>query len=776
MSPGRRLKFPVDSLKERLVAAHRGGAHLVLKAPTGSGKSTRVPLHLLESDVPGTVWVIQPRRLAARSLARWVAGEIGEEPGGRVGYQVRFDRKTSDRTRVVFLTPGVALRLWEDPAVRSTVSVVLLDEFHERGAEADALGALVLKERIEGKGPALWILSATIDTGPWRNWLSFAGPVEVLESEGRSHPVTISHHPPAPGAMLPESVSQAVREILRRGPEGDILCFVPGVGEIRRTIDLLASVRHPSLSLRLLPLHGDLEPQEQDEALRPAPPGTLNVVVATNVAETSLTLPGVRHVVDAGYVRSARHDPRRGLDALYTVRASLRSADQRAGRAGRVAAGTCWRLWQETDIPPEDELPEIQRIDLAPLWLQLCGRQDPSTLPWPSPPQPERVLAARGLLERLGAVDPSGRRTATGEALARMPVSVRTARVLLEARRLGGAKAAVAWAVRRESRGGDEERLRRALSDLANPSPAREVPLGRLLLPAFADRIAARTESDRWRLPDGRVAESDASGRIALALEVQETANAKGTSLRLRDMEPIEPEWLEDVFPGRIASKIEVEWDARARRVVGREVARLDGLELWARPVDDNRLPRLQAEQRLAELLAGGDIRWKWGEDEEDWVARTRLVAKAFPERDLCAFSDEDLDLVRSALVEGCLAAAGVENRDVLPYLREMQGGDQAGFVERMAPRQTTLASGRKARIAYQPDGTALVSARIGDFVGVKQESVRVGQGRIPMLFEILAPNHRPVQRTADLDGFWQRSYPAIKADLKRRYPRHPWP
>jgi ATP-dependent helicase HrpB len=730
------------------------------------------------------IWVIQPRRLAARSLAHWVAKGIGEEPGGLVGYQVRFDRKVSDRTRVVFLTPGVALRLWDDPRIRPSISVVLLDEFHERGAEADALGALVLKERIGGTGPALWILSATIDTEPWSRWLSSAGPVDVLESQGRLHPVAISHHPPAAGTPLPESVARAVRELLRRGPEGDILCFVPGIGEIRRTIDLLASLRHPSLSLRLLPLHGDLEPQEQDEALRPAPPGTLNIVVATNVAETSLTLPGVRHVVDSGYVRSARYDPRRGLDTLYTVRASLRSADQRAGRAGRVAPGTCWRLWHETDIPPDDELPEIRRVDLAPLWLQLSGRQNPSELPWPSPPEPERVQAARELLERLDAVDASGKRTATGADLAQMPVSVRTARVLLESRRIGGAKAAVAWAVGRESRGGDEDRLRRALADLANPSPAREIPLGRLLLPAFADRIAIRTDAstslststDRWRLPDGRVAEGDAPGKIGLALEVQETANTKGTTLRLRDLEPIEPEWLEDAFPGRISTHVEIDWDARARRVVGREVARLDGLELWARPVDDNRLPRLQAEETLAKLVASGDIRWKWGEDEDDWVSRTRLVAKAFPERDLCVFSEEDLDLVRSALVEGCLAAPGVENREVLPYLREVQGQEQMNFVERMAPRQTTLASGRKARIAYQPDGSALVSARIGDFVGVKQESIRIAQGRIPMNFEILAPNHRPVQRTADLDGFWQRSYPEIKADLKRRYPRHPWP
>jgi len=721
--------------------------------------------------------MVEPRRLAVRTLAQWVANGIGEEPGGRIGYQVRFDRKVSERTRILFLTPGVALRLWSDPAIRASVRVVVLDEFHERGAEADALAALVLRHRIvEGGGPSLWILSATIDTSPWKAWLSQAGPVEVLESEGRLHPVVVSHHPPRAGSSIPESVAQAVRELVRTGPDGDILCFVPGVGEIRRTIDLLSGLRHPSFELRALPLHAELEPDEQDAALRPAPPGVVNIVVATNVAETSLTLPGVRHVVDSGYVRSARHDPLRGLDTLYTVRASLRSADQRAGRAGRVAAGTCWRLWQEADLPPDDETPEILRLDLSPLWLLLSGREDPSSLPWPSPPGAERIASARGLLERLGALDVAGRRTAMGDDLATLPVAPRTSRVLLEARRLGGAAAAVEWAVRRESRGGDGERLRKVLREFLRSSPARDVPLGRLLLPAFSDRLAVRTESDRWRLPDGRVAEGTGEGRIGLALEVQETANSKGTLLKLRDLEPVEPEWVDDAFPGRIAVAVEIEWDSRSRRIAGREVARLEGLELWSRPVDDNRLPRLQVEERLAGLVQSGAIRWKWGEDEDDWVARTRLVAKVFPEKHLSTFSDEDLDLVRSALVEGCLAGAGVEGREVLPFLREVQGSEQIAFVERMAPRQATLASGRKARIAYQSDGTALVSARIGDFAGVKQESIRIAQGRVPMLFEILAPNHRPVQRTSDLDGFWERSYPAIKADLKRRYPRHPWP
>ena len=727
----------------------------------------------------GIIWVIQPRRLAARSVADWVARQIGETPGGRIGYHVRFDRRQGPDTRILFLTPGVALRLAASRGGLDGVAAVLLDEFHERGAEADALAALVAASG----GPPLWLLSATLDPGELKTWLARTGrAVEVLESQGRMFPVRIEHRLSGGGSRIAESVARAVRDLLRDGPDGDVLCFVPGVGEIHRTLDLLEGVRAAGgLRVRLFPLHGELEPREQDEALTPATAGSVHVIVATNVAETSLTLPGVRHVVDAGYVRSARFDPRRGLDTLYTVRASRRSAEQRAGRAGRTAPGTCLRLWSETDIPPEDEAPEVCRTELSGLWLQLArAGLDGDRLPWPTPPPSERVENATMLLRRLGALDEAGAITNDGTWMARLPVGPRAARVLLEARRAGGAAQAVRWAAAWESQGrSDEERLARGLTESVKDAPVRDQPLGRLLLPAFTDRLAVATAAGRWRLADGRACEGAVEGAagLCLALEVQETANAaKGTALKLRSAEALLPEWIDAAFPGRLVRAAEVEWNSRSRRVEGREVVRLDGQELWAAPMDDNRIPRLLAEARLAERVATGDIRWKWGEEEDEWVHRTRIAAKAFPEKDLCVFGDEDLELVRAALVEGCLAAPGVENRAVLPYLREVQGHEQVAFVERQTPLHVGLASGRRAKILYQDDGTALVAARIGDFVGVRQDTVRIGQGRIPMVFEILAPNHRPVQRTSDLDGFWQRSYPAIKADLKRRYPRHPWP
>lgn len=766
-------------------SSFRDGALVVLRSPTGSGKSTRVPLHLLEeleeSGLEGEIWVVQPRRLAARSLAQHVAGLVGEACGERVGYRVRFDVRTGPRTRIVFLTPGVALRqLASADAASRRVRAVLIDEFHERGAEADAVGALVLASRSCGHGPSLWLLSATIDMEPLARWMEPFGKVALLESEGRQFPVSIQHRGSSVSDLC-ESLARAVVDQLRERPQGDLLCFLPGVGEIRRTSDLLARRLPGDGQIRILPLHGDMDPQEQDAALRPAPQGSIHVILATNVAETSLTLPGVRHVIDGGYARVARFDPRRGLDTLYTIRASQRSADQRAGRAGRTAPGTCWRLWSENDAPPGEEPPEICRTDLSGLWLALASRLDPRDLPWPTAPPEERVDSASVLLRRLGALDPRGRTTELGRRMGELPVGPRAARVLLAAEAEGGFEAALRWAAQWESQGRDEgDRLQRSLQDRFRPV-RRNVELGRLLLKGFPDRLAIACGQGRWRLPDGRVAElvqdhTDDSV-LGLALEVQELAGGgKGPVLKLRSFEPVHPSWVSEAFPDLWTEEIEVDWDARARRVVGSKVSRLEGQIVASVPLDDNRIPRPRAEEVLAARVAAGDIRWRWGEDEDEWVRRTRLVASAFPEKGISRLEEDDLELVRAALVEGCLAAGGVESREVLPLLREVQGQEQVSFVERMAPTSVGLSSGRKAKLVYGPDGTVLLSARIGDFVGVKQESVRLAQGRIPMVFEILAPNHRPVQRTSDLDGFWERSYPAIKADLKRRYPRHPWP
>lgn len=746
-----------------------------------------MPLFLLEeleeSGDPREIWVVQPRRLAARSLATHVARLVGEECGCRVGYQVRFDSRVGSATRLVFLTPGVALRrLAAGREALERVRAVLVDEFHERGAEADAVAALVLAARRKGCGTALWLLSATIEPVPLVEWMSPYGRVDLLEAQGRAFPVSIRHEAPAGRSDLTESVAEAVVQRIRQGAVGDILAFLPGTGEIRRTIELVSRKLGRTEGVRLLPLHGDLEPEEQDEAIRPARTGELHAVFATNVAETSLTLPGVRHVIDGGYARVARFDPRRGLDTLYTVRASRRSADQRAGRAGRVAPGTCTRLWAEADIPPEDEPPEVCRIDLSGLWLSLSDSCDPASLPWPTPPPADRVDAASGLLRRLGAIAPDGGVTALGRRMARLPLGPRSARVLLEAEEIGGFEAALRWVSEWEAQGrGDSERIRRRIADGFRPS-GRGAELGRVLLAGFPDRLAFAAGQGRWRLPDGRVAEGsreidETGATLGVALEVQELAGGgRGPLLKLRSFEPVRPEWVREAFPDLWSEEVEVDWDARQRRIVGSRVSRFDGQVVGMSSVDDNRIPRMLAEQKLAALLASGDLRWKWGEDEDEWLRRTRLVADAFPEKDIPRLGEGDLELVRAALVEGCLAAGGVESRDVLPLLKEVQGHEAAAFIERMAPTTVGLSSGRRAKLVYGNDGTVLLSARIGDFVGVKQESVRIAQGRIPILFEILAPNHRPVQRTADLDGFWQGSYPAIKADLKRRYPRHPWP
>jgi len=781
------VKLPIEEIAEQVTQAARQGGGVVLQSPTGSGKSTRVPQLLLDALPAGEIWVLEPRRLAVRSLAHWVARQRGGEIGGEVGYRVRFESRTSPQTRLVFLTPGTALRMVASNPTLAGVAAVCLDEFHERGADADALASLALS-LMAGPRPdlRLWILSATLDAKGLLEWFGKAGvPARILASEGRSYPVEISHQSPQGGEPTAKAVARALRQVLSNC-DGDVLVFLPGQDEIRRAATACQEVlsRHPmGATTSICSLHGELDPREQDEVVRPSPPGRFKVILSTNVAETSLTLPGIRHVIDSGLVRRARHDALRDLNTLWTVRASRRSAQQRAGRAGRVAAGTCLRLWDPQDLPPEEDPPEVERLELSGLWLQLMGLGiAPQELPWPTPPPTSAVKSAARLLRQLGACDDHGNLTPVGKALAQLPVSPRTGRALLEAQRLDCLEDALDWACQHEAQGPEEARKLRERLRQALPCRHRrnDRPLGRLLLPAFCDRLAVSVGQGRYRLSDGRAAQLDTSqegAALLLVLELQETVGRdRGPALRLRKAEAVEDSWIREVFGSDASFGQVLEWDGRARRVAGREVFSLFGQELSSRPVPDDRIDRLAAEALLAEQVANGTIRWKWGEDEEEWALRVRLAAKLFPERNLSVLDESDMELVRSALCEGCLAAGGIENRAVLPYLREVLGHEACSFVESMLPVRMNLPNSKRARIEYRPDGPPLVQARISDLIGVKSQQVRIAQGRTSILWEILAPNHRPVQRTADLDGFWTGSYPEIRKDLARRYPRHPWP
>lgn len=777
--------LPIEALRPEILAAARRPGGVVVQSPTGSGKSTQVPQMLLDAVPQGEVWVLEPRRLAVRSLAGWVARQRSGEPGGEVGYRVRFESKVGTATRLVFLTPGTALRMLASNPTLKGVAAVCLDEFHERGADLDAFAAFALA-LCAGPRPdlSLWILSATIDPAELARWFARSCvPCTCLESQGRTFPVTVGHQAPLPGEAVAAQVARAVRQILSN-PEGDLLVFLPGQDEIRRASTAVSEMlsRNGHSRVDLCSLHGELEPASQDEVLRPSAPGRVKVILSTNVAETSLTLPGVRHVIDSGLVRRARFDPVREINTLWTVRASSRSASQRAGRAGRVAAGSCLCLWEPGDIPPLEDPPEVERIELSGLWLQLLGLDAvPEELPWPSPPRPESVATARALLSHLGALDASGKLSALGQDLSELPVSPRCARVLWEAHRHGNLEAALHWAAEHESQGPDDaRRLYQRLKERIGKSRSRETPpLGRLLLPAHSDRLATALGNGRWRLFDGRTAQLDSgleAAPLLLALEVQETAARGTTQLRIRRSHAIQEEWLLETFPEEARFEQVLEWDPRSRRVTGREVFVLFGQELSSRPVSDDRLDRSRAEALLARRLESGDIRWKWGEEEEEWTRRVRLAAKTFPEMGISTLEGEDLELVRASLCEGCLAAPGVESREVLPLLREAVGGSHSGFVDNQFPVRLNLPNGKRARIEYRDDGLPLVQARISDLIGVKSSQVRIAQGRLSILWEILAPNHRPVQRTADLDGFWTGSYPEIRKDLARRYPKHPWP
>ncbi|MEN9354126.1 MAG: ATP-dependent helicase HrpB [Fibrobacterota bacterium] len=779
--------LPIEALRERILTASRKPGAVIVQSPTGSGKSTQIPQMLLEALPKGEIWVLEPRRLAVRSLAGWVAKQRGGAPGDEVGYRVRFESKVGPATRLIFLTPGTALRMLASNPTLQGVAAVCLDEFHERGADCDAFAALALALAC-GPRPDLgiWILSATIDTAELEGWIRRAGvPACSLVSDGRTFPIEITHQAPSAGEATGQQVARALRQILSN-PAGDVLVFLPGQDEIRRATTACQDMFSRSgltTGVELCSLHGELDPAQQDEVLRPAAHGKVKVILSTNVAETSLTIPGVRHVIDSGWVRRARFDPLREINTLWTVRASHRSCQQRAGRAGRVAAGTCVCLWDRNDVPPLEDPPEVERIELSGLWLQILGLGiRPESLRWPTAPRPDAVEAAHQLLVRLGALDSAGRLNRIGQDLSTLPVSPRCARVLLEALEIGGMESALDWAAQHESQGPDDaRRLHQRLRDALGKGRSQgRPPLGRLLLPAHSDRIAQGIGNGRWRLSDGRTAMLDnlqEGAPLLLALEVQETASRdRGAQLRLRKSHPIEEGWILDVFPEHARIENLVDWDPRARRVVGREVFSLFGQELSSRPISDDRLDRNQAEALLASKVESGEIRWAFGEEEIEWTRRVRLAAKAFPEMGITTLEGEDLDLVRAGLCEGCLAAAGVEGRAVLPLLREAVGGSHCGFIDNHFPVRLNLPNGKRARIEYRDDGLPLVQARISDLIGVRSAQVQIAKGRLSLLWEILAPNQRPVQRTADLDGFWTGSYPEIRKDLARRYPRHPWP
>jgi ATP-dependent helicase HrpB len=844
----RREDLPIFELEAPIVESLRAHSRLIIQAPTGSGKSTQVPQILLDHGLlgDGQVVILQPRRLAARLLAARVASERDCRLGDEVGYQIRFEKFTSPRTRIRFVTEGILLRqLIQDPELRG-ISAILFDEFHERHLYGDITLARALQLQVTSRPDLkLAVMSATLDAGLLEKYLA---PCSLLTSAGRAFPVEIEYLPKPVGGDGYPIWDLAADELERLAPqtEGDALIFMPGKYEIGRTISAIRA-SHVSDRFVVLPLHGELPPAEQDAAL--AHYQKRRAIVSTNVAETSLTIDGVRVVIDSGLARIARFDPRRGINTLLVEKISRASADQRAGRAGRTAPGRCLRLWTEREHLDRaaQELPEVKRLDLAEvvLTLKASGIDDIATFRWLESPEPQALARAERLLVDLGALGGAGSITPLGRRMLAFPVHPRYARMLLAAheyrcvpaialiaaltqgrnlmRRLDGKQA-------REDRddvlGGETESdffiLMRAFryaeksrfdgqrcSRLGiNAGAAREAAqlseqflaiardegldlrsgemkpgaIQRCVLAGFPDQVAVRLDAGTLRCAlvharRGVLARESAvhDARLLVASEVREIESSeKERQVLLTLATKIEQEWLRELFPESFREESRVDFDPALRRVVGRRATLFHDLVLRSEEfsaANDPATARLLAR----EVLAGTCPLKHWDNAVEQWIARVNFVAAEFPELEFPRIDEAAKLLFLEQVCHGVASYKEIKERPVWPIVKSWLNGGQQKALDDLAPERIKLASGRAAKIIYADDGTPpTIAARIQDLYDTPR-GLAVGRGRIPLRIQVLAPNHRPIQITNDLETFWREGYPKIKKELQRKYPKHQW-
>jgi ATP-dependent helicase HrpB len=814
-------ELPVSAVLPDLVAALAGQPCAVLEAPPGAGKTTLVPLALLDAPwlAGKSILMLEPRRLATRAAAQRMASLRNEEVGGTVGYRVRLESQVSARTRIEVITEGILTRrLQSDPDLQG-VGVVIFDEFHERSLNAD-LGLALAREVQAALRPDLRIIvmSATLDGAAVSRLL---GNAPVIRAEGRVFPVQTRFLDKPAADDVAEAVAVAVRRALV-DTSGDILAFLPGEGEIRRTVAKLEErIIPPGTTLH--PLFGALPKGEQEAAIRPAPAGRRKVVLATSIAETSLTIEGVTVVIDGGLSRLPRFDPATGMGKLVTVRVSRAAADQRRGRAGRLAPGTCYRLWTEAEdralLPYHP--PEIAVADLAPLALDLAAwGADPAALAWLDPPPAAAFAEARRLLGDLGALDAQGRITPHGQAMAQIGLHPRLAHMVIAGEEHGHRALACDLAallaerdiirmrpsfgpgahsdvdlrtrldiLRRDGDGpGNTDRnavravrafaqdLRRQLNVRGTAGTSEAA--GILAALAYPDRIGQRRgPRGQFRLSNGRgalVPETDAlAGQDFIA-----TAQLDGGTqdARVYLAAPVSLSDLEEIFAERIAPRAFVEWDAREGVVKARRQRRLGALVLEDKPLPNPDKADMAAAV-LGAIRAEGLDRLPWSDEQRQWQARVALLRTRAPDDwpdvsdvALLASLDDWLpdflnnvtrrdDFARIAL-SAALAA-------LLPW-------EQQRKLDELAPTHWTVPSGSHLRIDYTTTPPSL-PVKLQEMFG-ERETPTVANGKVPLTLHLLSPAGRPVQVTQDLAGFWARSYAEVRKDLRGRYPRHPWP
>lgn len=839
--------LPIHELADRIVTALQASPRLILQAPTGSGKSTQVPQILLDRGLAaeGEIVVLQPRRLATRMLAARVAQERGVKLGGEVGYQIRLDKVVSAQTRIRFVTEGVLLRQMLSNPTLPGVSAILFDEFHERHLYGDITlaRALELQER-HRPDLRLVVMSATLDTAGLQTYLA---PCETLTSQGRTFPVEIEFAARSLGETPVWEAAAEVLEQVARQTEGDVLIFMPGSYEIGRTMQ---AIRHSRVGgdFVVLPLHGELPPAEQDAAV--ARYDRRKAIVSTNVAETSLTIDGVRVVIDSGQAKIARFDPYRGINTLLVERISRASSDQRAGRAGRTAPGRCLRLWTEREHAdrPAQELPEVRRLDLAEvvLTLKASGVEDVAGFRWLEAPDARSLERALSLLTDLGALTgETGALTPMGRRMLAFPAHPRYARMLLAAEEFGCVPGAALVAALTQGRpmlrrlegkqmqdlrdqllGGDEAESdflvlmrahRFAEEHRFNPQDCRPLginagaareagvlaaqflritrdeglatvardegsePIQRCVLAGFPDQVAMRMDAGTLRcaLVHGRkgvLARESAvtSASLLVASEVREIEGRDAERQVLLTLATaIHEEWLRELFPEAFIDGVEVQFDATQRRVIARRITQFRDLVLRTKETDQ--VPLDRAAALLADQVeAGACVLKSWDDAVEQWITRLNLLAQWFPEWELPPLGPDDRRLLLEQICHGAISYREIKERQVWPVVKSWLSAAQQALVDDHAPERLQMPNGRRFKITYAANAAPFIAARIQDLYGVESD-LRIANGRVPLVIQVLAPNQRPIQVTQNLANFWKESYPKIKLELQRKYPKHEW-
>jgi len=812
--------LPIDAVLPELVSALDCGTNAVLQAPPGAGKTTKVPLALLDCAWRGDqkIIMLEPRRLAARASARRMAQLLGEAVGARVGYRVRFDSKISKDTRIEVVTEGILVRMIQDDPELSGVAAVLFDEFHERSLDADLGLALALETQGALRDDLrLVVMSATLDGDPIARLM---GDCPVITSEGRAYPVETKYVAPKPdkwgNTRIDVEMTGAIKTALRE-ESGSILAFLPGQGEITRVESALKDA--VGSDVIIAPLYGAMDAKAQDIAIQPAPDGKRKVVLATAIAETSLTIDGIRVVIDSGLQRLPRFDPASGMTRLVTVKSSQASAEQRRGRAGRLEPGVCYRLWPENEHRARAPFtaPEISDADLAPLTLELArwGVTDPETLPWLDVPDRAKIDQARDVLRGLEALDDDNRITPMGTAMAGLPVHPRLAHMMLRGAQLGLDDVACALAALlsdrdfMRGRGADlrirveaiikgrapkmiseaAKQLARRLRDavkqggLAKPDTAhvdRADEVGLLLAFAYPDRIGERRKGAdaRYRLSGGRggVLPNEDSLASEPYIAVAEL-DGQAREARIYLAAPVARATLETHFADQISEGTEVFWDAQSDAVAARWQRRIGALVLDEKATHDEAVPDAVTAAMIEGIRKLGLHCLPWDKASEGLRARLaflhRVEGDAWPD-----VSDEGL--LRS--LEDWIAPylGGITKRGQLKQINLSEAllagidWNKRQEMDRLAPTHWQVPTGSNIRIDYSGETPAL-PVRMQEMFGAT-ETPKVANGKVAVTLHLLSPAQRPIQVTSDLIGFWNGSYAQVKAEMKGRYPKHYWP